>query len=329
MLDAEYVAKAMQDARRFQGCWDAGTSGTLAAHTFRLIRERESLLKTIEDLERELAELRQAIQPKHEGVLPEVFYDGIPASYAKLHRLEPATVAEQPTFDEPIPVATSMPPEQLEAMWNGIRERREAMLARIRGEKPIEPIKTVTYARKEFRLVGMTGRAGSGKNLVASMIPGAVVIQLADPLYAALSMLTGIPEVLLRHREFKEQPVPWLGKSPRQMLQTLGTEWGRETVAQDIWLQLCRRRIDQLREQGISMAVVADVRFDNEAAMIREAGGRICHVRRPIADEADVEHKSEAGIKMLDGDVLLVNDGTVEDLRRKVEEAFSMAASAA
>jgi hypothetical protein len=329
MLDAEYVAKAMQDARRFQGCWDAGTSGTLAAHTFRLIRERETLLKTIEDLERELAELRQAVQAKSVGAVPEVFYDGIPADYAKLHRLEPATVAEQPTFDEPIPVATSMPPEQLEALWNGIRERREAMLARIRGEQPAEPINTTKYERAEFRLVGMTGRAGSGKSVSAGMIPGAVVIQLADPLYAALSTMTGIPEVLLRHREQKERPIEWLGKSPRQMLQSLGTEWGRETVAQDIWLQLCRRRINQLREQGISMVVVADVRFENEATMIREAGGRICHVRRPMADSADVEHKSEAGIQMLDGDVLVVNDGTIEDLRRKVEEAFSAAASAA
>lgn len=328
MLDAEYVAKAMQDARRFQGCWDAGTSGTLAAHTFRLIRERESLLKTIEDLERELAELRQAVQAKSEAAVPEVFYDGIPAGYAKLHRLEPAVVAEQPVFDEPIPVATSMPPEQLEALWGGIRERREAMLARIRGEQPAEPINTTKYERKEFRLVGMTGRAGSGKSVSAGMIPGGVVIQLADPLYAALSTMTGIPEVLLRHREQKERPIEWLGKSPRQMLQSLGTEWGRETVAKDIWLQLCRRRINQLREQGISMVVVADVRFENEAAMIRESGGRICHVRRPMADSADVDHTSEAGIQMADGDVLVVNDGTIEDLRRKVEEAFSVAASA-
>lgn len=46
MLTDEYVAEAVRDARRFQGQW-SGTSGTLAAHTYRLAKEREELLEMI------------------------------------------------------------------------------------------------------------------------------------------------------------------------------------------------------------------------------------------------------------------------------------------
>ena len=38
-LTDEYLTKCEQDARRFSACWDAGTSGTLAGHVMRLLRE--------------------------------------------------------------------------------------------------------------------------------------------------------------------------------------------------------------------------------------------------------------------------------------------------
>lgn len=38
-LTDEYLLTCEQDARKFSACWDAGTSGTLAAHVMRLIRE--------------------------------------------------------------------------------------------------------------------------------------------------------------------------------------------------------------------------------------------------------------------------------------------------
>jgi len=43
-LSEEYIATALRDARRFMGSW-SGTSGNLAAHTVRLIRERERMLE--------------------------------------------------------------------------------------------------------------------------------------------------------------------------------------------------------------------------------------------------------------------------------------------
>lgn len=304
-LPEDYVDKALRDANRHMGCWDAGTSGSLAAHVWRLIKERKETMGRIEELEAELAKLR--------GAAP----DGLPAGYEG--RLKPATPLPQPELTEPIMV--SAPPEQIEAAWAGIKARREAMLARIKSPHQPSGSKPKVYGRR--RLIGMTGRAGSGKTLAAGMIPGAVVIQLADPLYAALATLLGVPEVLLRDRGFKERPIDWIGKSPRQLLQSLGTEWGRDSVRPDLWLEQCRRRIAMLQEHGVGTIVVADVRFENEASMIREAGGVVWHVRRPAADGAEVAHSSEAGIHFSDGDSVIVNDGTIEQLRVRIDSVIS------
>ena len=38
-LSDAYLQQCEWDARKFSGCWDQGTSGTLAAHVMRLLSE--------------------------------------------------------------------------------------------------------------------------------------------------------------------------------------------------------------------------------------------------------------------------------------------------
>jgi hypothetical protein len=168
------------------------------------------------------------------------------------------------------------------------------------------------------RLIGITGRAGSGKNAVAAMIPRATVVQLADPLYEMLAVMLGTDVDDLRIRSIKEREIPWLGKSPRQLLQTLGTEWGRERVADDVWIRILARRIKPLRHQCV--VAVADIRFDNEAEFIRQQDGEVWHVRRPGLEAGT--HISEAGVTVAESDVVIENDGTLGDLKEKVAAAY-------
>lgn len=211
-------------------------------------------------------------------------------------------------------IGATMSPEQLDAAWAAIKVRREEMMARIRGE----PLETeVISPTAGPRIIGLAGPAGCGKNLVASMVPDAVVIQLADPIYAALSAMLGIPDTVLRQRATKERPIDWLGKSPRQMLQTLGTDWGRTLVAEDIWLRIARRRIEELAASGVSTVVIADVRFDNEARMVQEMGGEVWGVDRgPTAGVSP--HVSEAGLSPGMVDRVIDNTGTPDQTRANV-----------
>ena len=42
-LTDAYLLQCEWDARKFSGCWDQGTSGVLAAHVMRLLRELQQV----------------------------------------------------------------------------------------------------------------------------------------------------------------------------------------------------------------------------------------------------------------------------------------------
>lgn len=234
----------------------------------------------------------------------------LPAEFLERIRgvdIKPATETAQAEFKIER-IGGSMSPEQLEAAWAGIKARREEMMARVREPAEAKP--------ERRRIIGIAGRAGAGKNTVAEMIPGASVVGFADPLYEGLAAMLGVPEDMLRSRRNKETPLKWLGKSPRELMQTLGTEWGRGMVAQDIWLRLAKRRIETYG----GTIVFSDVRFDNEAEWIRNQGGEVWLVERD--QETHHTHSSEAGISPHLIDRVIDNRGTLEQTRMLVEMAL-------
>ena len=177
-------------------------------------------------------------------------------------------------------------------------------------------------------IIGFTGPAGAGKDLAASMIPGGHRIAFADPLYQGLAAMLGVPEAVLRDRSAKERPFVGLGASPRQLLQTLGTEWGRQMICPEIWIELAWWRWEQAAANGLGVIVVPDVRFENEAQMVRDHGGEVWMIHRPGVEPV-AAHESEAGLPLRLIDRLIVNDGTVDQLRERVEATFSRTATAA
>jgi hypothetical protein len=171
-------------------------------------------------------------------------------------------------------------------------------------------------------IIGLCGLAGSGKDEVAAILSrrhGFAYISFAGPIYQAVSEITGLAPAQLKDRGLKEQPIPWLGKSPRELLQTLGTEWGRQMVRDDIWIKLAMRRAAEYER-----VVITDVRFENEAEAIRHAGGQVWLVERPGAGLAGAAggHSSEAGIPDHLVHQVVRNIGTLDDLDEAVNAAF-------
>lgn len=165
----------------------------------------------------------------------------------------------------------------------------------------------------EPKLIGLTGKARSGKDTAADYAAkkwGAQRYAFASPLKKGLRAMLGLDS---EHTDggLKEMPLLRFGnKSPRQMLQTLGTEWGRQLVNDTIWVDLGLYEWEKYRAMGQSL-IITDVRFDNEAQAIRDAGGVVCHIIRVDAETVS-EHSSEAGVQCLPGDFAIANVGTLQ-----------------
>lgn len=167
------------------------------------------------------------------------------------------------------------------------------------------------------RLIGIMGLARVGKDTATAHLCdtyGMESYAFADPIK---SMLTGVFGDLFRDGD-REAPIDWLGKSPRQLMQTLGTEWGREIVHPDLWVLVADQMWKKYQEIGWGAGVVlSDVRFRNEAEWVLAQGGLLISLSRDGV-AAVATHVSEQNIPFDLANVSLENNGTVEELAAAV-----------
>lgn len=174
-------------------------------------------------------------------------------------------------------------------------------------------------------LIGITGRAGSGKDLVKSIIkdkiyPNYSTVRFADKLKQAAEVMFGWTQEQIEDRDFKEAIDPVWGFSPRKAMQLLGTEYGRG-LREDLWIHSVRVLLQSPSTEGL---IVSDVRFDNEAEFIRENGGTLLHIQRPNGDETALStHASEIPVTILPSDKVIINDGTISELTQRVALALN------
>lgn len=152
-------------------------------------------------------------------------------------------------------------------------------------------------------IIGITGIKQAGKDTLANYLVrtrGGQVYSLAKPIKHMLSATFNIPPEQWEDGEWKERrgaihAAP--NRTPRQLAQTLGTEWGRCCVDPDIWVNMME--YEYLEHDPTLFFVVSDVRFDNEARKIRKLGGLVVSVIRPefFPSRSPDFHVSESGIQ--------------------------------
>lgn len=170
-------------------------------------------------------------------------------------------------------------------------------------------------------ILGIAGPAGSGKDTAGAWLAehyGFKRYAMASALKAGMAAM-GFPEPA--DRALKEQPVPGFDFTWREAAQKLGTEWGRG-LDSDLWVKVAEK---QIRESKDSV-VITDIRFENEAAMIRRMGGTVVHLLGRKADLGEnQQHASEAGISISwHYDYVIANRGNLEDLYEQLERLMNV-----
>ena len=188
----------------------------------------------------------------------------------------------------------------------------------------MQPTISITYDHSDFInkpvIVAFCGRIGVGKSTLAHELAdstGGEVMSFADPLrdmigqivdkkYLSSDMIDGV--------RAKDVEIPWLGSpermTGRKLLQLCGTDFGRNMVDPDIWVKVARKRLNQHQTfYGLphKHIFIDDLRFDNEARMVRTKGGLVVEVKRDGADFGEDSHVSEKGVSpdLINGDFIL------------------------
>ena len=177
-------------------------------------------------------------------------------------------------------------------------------------------------------LIGLTGYAGTGKDTVRAILEdhGYHGFAFADPMRQMVRAMVdagGFDARFMDRRELKEEPIPFLGFSYRELMQTLG-DWGRG-LAPDFWVRQASAYAADAGANGLGVFCVSDVRFMNEAAWVRKQGGVIWRVHRDLAGPVR-EHVSESEQDDIKPNLTIHNNGTLDELRASVRDLLEVLA---
>lgn len=155
-------------------------------------------------------------------------------------------------------------------------------------------------------IIALTGLKRSGKSTAAKHLEtkyGFIRINFKDALLAELKQY--FPDFLKAEAEYHACTVDGLlERKPghiRQLLQNFGTEL-RRSEDPNYWVEKWWDSLDHNKN-----IVVDDCRFLNEAAMVKQAGGKIINIVR-LGQESKDGHASETEMIKINHDYVIVAD---------------------
>lgn len=169
-------------------------------------------------------------------------------------------------------------------------------------------------------MIGLAGKKFAGKDTAAQALVGFMPFKCASTLKEMTRTFLrkqGVSEEMIERLvegDLKEVEVPWFGelKTSRAFQQKLGTEFGRNLLGVNVWinneLNACAK---------LPRVVFTDVRFHNECDAIKNAGGFVIRIKSKRSPTNEYSaHASEKEIDELRVNFEIDNDGTIEELHR-------------
>lgn len=181
-------------------------------------------------------------------------------------------------------------------------------------------------------VIGFSGYAGSGKDTAAALLKpyGFDRRAFADILRNCLYALDPTIEIVKDFYEDSFNDYYKLGRLKdrvdrqgwqeakidsleiRTLLQKMGTEVGRNILGENIWVDTVMKSL----EDGHNY-VFTDCRFPNEAAAVKQYGGKMIRINRPGFKPIN-NHPSETSLDDYEFDTIIENDGDLENFKNQL-----------
>ena len=169
-------------------------------------------------------------------------------------------------------------------------------------------------------VIGLIGKAQSGKTTVGNHLINKynfTKFSFADPLKEML-----INAGLITYNEAYVEKTP----RSRELLQKIGTNIFREQVEYDYWIKAAQKRIRILFEDGFNNIVIDDIRFPNEADLVKGYNGFLIKMEREdfIDTTAGTIHPSESLVDSIKSDyVIRAKSGEIDKILKGVDIIMS------
>ena len=166
-------------------------------------------------------------------------------------------------------------------------------------------------------IIGFCGPIGAGKSTAAKHLVNAMGFKrlpFAGTL-KAMGRAFGLTDEEV-DGDRKTIPSPLLaGKTPREFMQLLGTEFGRNLIDKDVWVRAWHLSALQYPD-----VVADDVRFANEVKVIHDMGGAVVRIERPGVETSSLHASEQQHIAC---DFTLLNNGAPDDLAYRVDRLYA------
>lgn len=165
-------------------------------------------------------------------------------------------------------------------------------------------------------IIGLNGLKGTGKSTVAEYLKKNYNFEeyaFADSLKRACIEIFGLEEKQVFGSQIDKEAIDsFWGTSPRIMLQQVGTAIRNlNNPLNNIWIRNLQRKIKIRIENNSNVyIVVSDIRYKDEAKLIKDMGGIIINIKRHT-NYID-HHESEQQI--INADFIISNDDTKKNL---------------
>lgn len=168
-------------------------------------------------------------------------------------------------------------------------------------------------------IIGIIGKKGSGKDTMADYLVKQYEFKqftYAEPLKKICQELFSLTDEQVNCPHLKEVIDERWGKTPREILQQIGTDLFRKHYDENIWVNILKEKIKlDVKTKNI---VVSDIRHQNELDNITQFENCVVfHIERPSLQNTDT-HSTENNVFHYSNIITIKNDSTIEHFYTKI-----------